>query len=56
MHIKHFRDIRILTEELYSHIGRLETVKPELKGKDLERCDKTILNLQKHIIDLEKLG
>ena len=24
--------------------------------KDLERCDKTILNLEEHIIDLEKMG
>ena len=56
MHFKSLKDIRILTEELYSHIGRLEAVKPELKGKDLERCDKTILNLQEHIIDLEKMG
>ena len=56
MHFKNFKELRELTEELYSHIGRLETVKPELKGKDLERCDKTILNLQEHIIDLEKMG
>ena len=56
MHFRDFKDLRVLTEELYSHIGRLEMAKPTLKPKDAERCDKTILNLQRRIIELEKIG
>lgn len=55
MHFKNIKDLRVLIEELYSHIRLLKKTKPTLSQKDAERCDKTILNLQSRIVELEKL-
>ena len=54
-HFKSTQDLMIAIQELYSHHQRLLDARGSLTGANLARCDWSLQNLRKQILELETL-